>query len=86
MSKLKVYMTEGWWTHRWSHTIEIDTTQYPELEGMTEEEAYEYLSENMWDFEIKNENSEYSLTLAESLQEDWVGEKIKGEDFDLHME
>lgn len=79
-------MTEGWWTHRWSHTIEIDTTQYPELEGMTEEEAYEYLSENMWDFEIKNENSEYSLTLAESLQEDWVGEKIKGEDFDLHME
>jgi len=79
-------MTEGWWTYRCSHTIEIDSDDYPELEGMSEEEVYEYLSENMWDFEIKDEDTKYNLTLAESLQEDWVREKIKGEDFDLHME
>ena len=86
MSKIKVYMTEGWCTHRWSHTIEIDTLDYPELKGMSEEEAFEYLSENMWEFEIKDDNSKYKLTLADTLQEEWIREKVKGEEFDLHME
>ena len=58
MSKLKVYMSEGWYTYRFSHTIEIDTDDYEELKGMSDEEAYEYLSENMWDFEMKKEKGE----------------------------
>ena len=86
MSKIKVYMTEGWWTYRCSHTIEIDIDEYPELKGMNEEEAFEYLSENMWDFDITDKDSKYSYTLVETLQEEWVREKIKGEEVDLHME
>ena len=42
MSKLKVYMAESWYTYRNSHTIEIDTDDYEELKGMTDEEAFEY--------------------------------------------
>ena len=84
MSKLKVYMSESWYTYRNSHTIEIDTDDYEELKGMTEEESFEYLSENMWDMEMKKEEGEkYSMTLADALQEDWVREKVKGEEFDL---
>jgi len=84
MSKLKVYMAESWYTYRNSHTIEIDTDDYEELKGMTDEEAYEYLSENMGDFEMKKEEGEkYSMTLADALQEDWVREKVKCEEFDL---
>jgi len=87
MSKLKVYMSESWYTYRHSHTIEIDTDDYEELKGMTDEEAFEYLEENFWDFEMKKEKGDtYSLTLSEELQEDWVREKIKCEEFDLHRD
>ena len=87
MSKLKVYMSESWYTYRNSHTIEIDTDDYEELKGMTDEEAFEYLEENFWEFEMKKEEGDtYSLTLSEELQEDWVREKIKCEEFDLHRD
>ena len=87
MSKLKVFMSESWYTYRRSHSIEIDTDDYKELKGMTDEEAYEYLSENIWDFEMKKEKGDkYSMTLAEELQEDWVREKIKNEEITLERE
>ncbi len=40
MGKLKVYMTESWCTYRQSHTIEVNTDDYEELKGMSDEEAY----------------------------------------------
>tara|TARA_R110000782_G_scaffold53775_1_gene114178 strand:+ start:1050 stop:1316 length:267 start_codon:yes stop_codon:yes gene_type:complete len=87
MSKLKVFMSESWYTYRRSHSIEIDTDDYEELKGMTDEEAYEYLSENIWDFEMKKEKGDkYSMTLSEELQEDWVREKIKNEEITLERE
>ena len=77
-------MSESWYTYRNSHTIEIDTDDYEELKGMSDEEAFEYLSENMWELEMKKEEGEkYSMTLADALQEDWVREKVKCEEFDL---
>ena len=77
-------MAESCYTYRNSHTIEIDTDDYEELKGMTDEEAFEYLSENMWELEMKKEKDEkYSMTLADALQEDWVREKVKNEEFDL---
>ena len=36
--------------------IEINQEDYPELEGMTDQEALEYLKENMHEFEIKDGN------------------------------
>ena len=87
MSKLKVFMSESWYTYRRSHSIEIDTDDYEELKGLTDEEAYEYLSENIWDFEMKKEKGDkYSMTLSEELQEDWVREKIKNEEITLERE
>ena len=77
-------MAESWYTYRNSHTIEIDTDDYEELKGMSDEEAFEYLSENMWELEMKKEEGEkYSMTLVDALQEDWVREKVKCEEFDL---
>ena len=68
MSKVKVYMVESWYTYRNSHTIEIETDDYEELKGMTDEEAFEYLSENMWELEMKKEEGEkYSMTLARCI-------------------
>lgn len=41
-------------------SIEINPEDYPELEGMSEEEIVEYLNENIYDFELKD-GSEGSL-------------------------
>jgi len=88
MAKLKVYMTESWYTWRCTDSIEIDTNDYEELKGLSEEEVYEHLEENLWEFEVKKEEGDkYTMTLADHLQEqDWIREKIKNEEFNLHRE
>ena len=48
--------------HVWEayDAIEINPEDYPELEGMTEEEVVSYLNDNIYDFELKN-SSESTL-------------------------
>lgn len=44
--KIKVQMVEGFHTTIWKEPIEINTDEYPELEGMSEDEALEYIQKN----------------------------------------
>lgn len=39
--------------------LEIDTDQYEELSGKSEEEIKTYLNENMFEFELSDEDSDY---------------------------
>ena len=44
--KINVYGTESFCTWVIREPVEIDTDNYPELEGMSEDEAKEYIREN----------------------------------------
>ena len=44
--KIKIQIQEGFHTTIWKRPIEIDTDNYPELEGMSEQEAINYLDNN----------------------------------------
>ncbi len=43
---IKVQLVEGFWTTNWKTPIEIDTDKYPELAGMTEQAALNYVCEH----------------------------------------
>lgn len=44
--KIKVQLVEGFWTTNWREPIEIETDDYEELKGLSEDEAYKYVEEN----------------------------------------
>lgn len=79
MATLNLYGTESYSTWIVREPVEIDTDNYPELEGKTDEEIKEYIRENMWD--MKPTNDEYYESLGEELtQTDIRRDKIYGEE------
>lgn len=76
--KINVYGTESYVTWLVREPIEIDTDNYPELEGKTEEEVKEYIRENYW--EMKPTDDVYD-DLGEELQQmDLRRDKIYNEE------
>lgn len=65
-------------------TIEINKEDYPELEGMTDEEAVAYLDENKWEFQIEG-GSEDSLGSEFEFSRDIVRDKYMNEEYSLHL-
>ena len=56
--------------------IEINVEDYPELNGMTEEEMQEYISENWYDMKPTGKVRYVENLLEESLEADIIREKI----------
>lgn len=80
--KINVYATESYTTWLVREPVEIDTDNYPELEGKTEEEVKEYIRENYW--EMKPTNEEWYGDLSEELnQMDVRRDKIYNEDMGI---
>ena len=80
--KINVYATESYTTWLVREPVEIDTDNYPELEGKTEEEVKEYIRENYW--EMKPTNEEWYGDLGEELnQMDIRRDKIYNEDMGI---
>ena len=80
--KINVYATESYTTWMVREPIEIDTDNYPELEGKTEEEIKEYIRENY--YEMKPTNEEWYGDLGEELtQQDIRRDKIYNEDMSI---
>jgi hypothetical protein len=76
---ISVRMVEYYNTMVVREAVEINVEDYPELNGMTEEEMQNYISQN-WD-EMKPTDDEYLESLREECQEsDVVREKITGEE------
>lgn len=65
MAKINVYGTESYSTWICREPIEIDSDNYPELEGMSEDEMKDYIRENV--YEMKPTNSEWYENLSEEL-------------------
>jgi hypothetical protein len=83
---MKVRIKEEYTTYLVREAIEIDADLYPELEGMDEMEARDYISENGWDMPAPEGYEEYS-SLSEALEsQDIVREKIYGEESVISVE
>lgn len=83
--KIKIHQTESYTTYIVREGITIDLDDYPELEGMTNEEIVEYLAYNAP--EMKPTNSEWYESLEDELsQTDVIREKISGEDFSFRVD
>lgn len=83
--KINVYGTETFTTWLVREPVEIDTDNYPELEGKTQEEIREYIRENVYD--MKPTNDEWYESLGEELNEmDVRRDKIYNEETDVIFE
>lgn len=80
--KINVYATESYTTWLVREPIEIDTDNYPELEGMSEDEVKEYIRDNY--YEMKPTNEEWFVDLGEELnQMDIRRDKIYNEEMSI---
>jgi hypothetical protein len=80
--KINVYATESYTTWLVREPIEIDTDNYPELEGMSEDEVKEYIRDNY--YEMKPTNEEWFADLGEELnQMDIRRDKIYNEEMSI---
>jgi hypothetical protein len=85
MAKINVYGTESYSTFICREPIEIDTDNYPELKGMTEDEMKEYIRSNA--YEMKPVDGEYYENLEEELLAmDISHDKIYGEEVGIIFE
>jgi hypothetical protein len=81
---VKIYQTESYTTYIVREPISIDLNDYPELEGMTNDEIVEYLKESS--FEMKAQNEDYD-SLSEELEDrDILKDKIYGEECSYKVE
>jgi hypothetical protein len=80
--KLNVYSTESYCTWIVREPIEVDTDNYPELAGMTEDEVKEHIRYNSSD--MKPMNGEYYDSLHDELMDsDIRRDKINNEDWGI---
>ncbi len=83
--QIKIYQTESFTTYVVREGITIDLDDYPELEGMTNEEIVDYLEYNCSD--MKSMDGEFYDSLSDELMDkDVIKEKISGEDFSYKVE
>lgn len=80
--KINVYGTESYTTWLVKEPVEIDTDNYPEMDGMSEDEVKEYIRENLYD--MKATNDEWYGSLGEEIdQMDTRRDKIYNEESDV---
>ena len=77
--KIKLHAEETYTTTVYREKMEIDTDNYPELEGMTEDEIGEYIDDHIWD--MKPMNSDLYESLGEELlDKDVDSDHVGGEE------
>lgn len=82
--KIKIYAEETYTTTVYREAMEIDTDNYPELEGMTEDEISDYVDNNIWD--MKPVNSDLYESLGEELlDKDVESDDIGGEETTFYV-
>ena len=67
MAKINVYGTESYSVWICREPIEIDTDNYPELNGMSEDEIKEYIRENSYDMKSVNDDDGMYSSFGEQL-------------------
>ena len=86
MAEISVRMTESYSTWIVRDSVTIDTSNYPELEGMSEEDAQDYIQANASEM-ASPEGYDYCDNLYEALMEqDVVRDKITDEDTEISFD
>lgn len=83
--KIKIYVEESFTTTITREEIIIDTENYPELEGMTEDEISEYIDNNIWDMK-STDSGVYSSLGEECTDQSPINEDINNEDTNFYVE
>ena len=83
--KVKIYQTESYTTYIVREPLTIDLDEYPELDGMTNEEIVDYLEGNSSDMKSTNDDKYGSLS-DELIEQDMIREKIYNEEFSYLVE
>ena len=73
-------MSKSYMTYELYDTIEINKEDYPDLEGLTDEEVVAYLQDNMWEFPIEG-GSEDTLGGEFEFNRDIVKDKFTQEEY-----
>ena len=79
---MRIRLEKGYRCYELYGTIEINTEDYPEFEGKTEDEVLEYLNENMYDFELKG-GSEPNLIDEFEFKQEMIKQEYLDEDYKL---
>lgn len=83
--KVKINQTLSYITYVVKEGVTIDLDDYPELEGMSNDEIIEYLDDNSDDMKPTNEDSYYTLS-EELVDKDNIKEKIYDEHYSYSVE
>jgi hypothetical protein len=80
--KINVYATESFVTWLVREPVQIDTNDYSELDGLSDDEVKEYIRENAYDMRPTNE--EWYENLGEQLENmDVRRDKIHSQESDI---
>ena len=79
---MKIRMSKTYVVYELYDTIEINKEDYPELIDLTDEEALEYLKDNLFDFEIDGGDEEY-LGNEFEFNRDIIKDKQTNEEYNL---
>jgi hypothetical protein len=82
--KIKIYAEESYTTTITREAMEIDTDNYPELAGMTEDEVSEYIDNNAWD--MKSTDELYSSLGEECVDKSLSYDSISGYEETIFVE
>ena len=83
--KIKIYLEETFTTTITREEVIIDTANYPELEGMDEDQISDYIDNNIWDMKASDEGI-YSSLGEECSDQSPVDEDVKDGDSDFYVE
>jgi hypothetical protein len=84
--EITLRMTESYSTFISKESVTINTDDYPELQGMTEEEAKDYISSNAYEMAAPS-NCDWADNLSDALeQQDIIREKILDNEFEIYFE
>ena len=82
--RVKIYQTESYVTYIVREPITIDLDDYPELEGMSNSEIFDYLENNVGD--MMAQDDDYSCLSDELMEKDILKDKITGEEYSYVVE
>jgi hypothetical protein len=71
---MKLRLTHEYTAYELYGTLEINTEDYPELEGMSDEEVVEYINDNIYDFKIKD-STEDNIVDTFTFEKDIIKDK-----------
>jgi hypothetical protein len=83
--KVKVYQTEEYVTYIVREPLTIDLDDYPELEGMSNQEIITYLEGNSSDMDAQDTDSYDSLS-DELVEQDIIKDKVYNDEYSYRVE